>query len=394
MLQSGVSGDHSTLWPFYSRARLGYRLCRKVNMTEFELKQERIRALLDERRLDALLLQCPSSFAWATCGAASYVNLAAAASVGSLLITPSARYLITNNIEAPRLREEEKLEAQGWEFRVAPWHTANGTVIELTRGLRLGCDGPYPGAVDLSADMARLRASLLPQEGERLRALGRICAEAMEGAIRAICPGQTEHEIAGLLAHEVVRRGAQPIVNLVASDERVFHFRHPLPTDKKLVKYAMLVLCGRRWGLVCSITRLVHFGRLPDELVRRMEATARVDATFIAATRPGQALGQVFARAQTAYAAAGFADEWQLHHQGGLAGYEPRECIGVPGSTEIVSVGQAYAWNPSITGVKSEDTILVGQENNEILTEIANWPTLSVAVDGQTIQRPAILEVV
>ena len=362
-------------------------------MTEFDLKQDRLRALLAERHLDALLLQRASSFAWATCGAASYINTAATNGEASLLVTPSAHYLITNNIEATRLRQEEQLEAQGWEFRIAPWHAAQTAVAELTRGLKLGCDGSYPGAADVSHQMARLRASLTPEEGERCRALGRICAEAMNVAIRAIRPGQTEYEIAARLAHEAQSRGAQPIVNLIATDARIFSFRHPLPTGKKLERYAMLILCGRKWGLVCSITRLAHFGHLPDEVRRKTEATAQVDAAFVAATRPGQTLGQVFQRVQAAYAAVGFPDEWQLHHQGGPAGYEPREFIATPGSTDVVVVGQAYAWNPSITGTKSEDTILVGQASNEILTTIPDWPTLRVTVDGQTFQRPAILEV-
>ena len=90
--------------------------------------------------------------------------------------------------------------------------------------------------------------------------------------------------------------------------------------------------------------------------------------------------------------AMGFPDEWQLHHQGGPAAYEPREYVGTPNSTDTVEVGQAYAWNPSITGVKSEDTILIGQEGNEVLTAIPDWPTLFMEVDGQNIPRPAILE--
>ncbi len=91
-------------------------------MSEFEQKQQRVRALLAEKNLDALLLQRVSSFAWATCGAASYVNTATRTGAASLLITPTARYLVTNNIEAPRLEREEGLAAQGWEFRVTP-HT-------------------------------------------------------------------------------------------------------------------------------------------------------------------------------------------------------------------------------------------------------------------------------
>lgn len=362
-------------------------------MTEFEFKQQQIEELLTRKQLDALLLQQVSSFAWATNGAASYVNTAVSAGVAKLLITPTARYLITDNIEAPRLSQEEKLAEQGWQFLAADWHGAGHSVQKLTEGLKLGADGPFPGAADLSGDVARLRANLTPAEGDRFRELGRFCANAMDEAIRAVRLGQPEHEIAALLAHAAESRGVQAIVNLIATDERIFSFRHPLPTAKTLNRYAMLVLCGRKWGLVCSITRLVHFGPLPAELQRKAEAVATVDAAFIDATRPGHTLGEIFAQASAAYAAAGFADEWQLHHQGGPAGYEPREYLAVPGSIDVVVAGQAYAWNPSITGTKSEDTILVGPQENEILTAIHGWPTLSVTINNRIINRPAILEI-
>ena len=362
-------------------------------MKEFDLKQERIRALLAEKNLDALWLQRVSSFAWATCGGAAYINTAATTGAASLLITPNARYVITTNIEAKRLENEEQLGAQGWEFRAAYWHDANPAIAELTRGLRLGSDFPAPNATDLSNEMARLRVNLTPEEGERARALGRACAEAMDAAIRAVRPGQTEFQIAARLGAEAQARGAQPIVNLIATDKRIFAYRHPLPTEKKLDKYAMLVLCGRKWGLVCSITRLVHFGKLPDEIRRKMEACARIDATFTAATRPGKKLSEVFQRAVNAYAENGFADEWHLHHQGGAAGYEPREYLGNLNSDDVVVAGQTYAWNPSITGTKSEDTILVGEKSNEVITAIPGWETMRVVLDGQPIERPIILEV-
>jgi Xaa-Pro aminopeptidase len=362
-------------------------------MNEMNDKLRRIGELLESKGLDALLLQRVSSFAWATCGAASYVNTATTEGASRLLITPERRYVITNNIEATRLEQEEKLADQGWEFRVSPWHEATDGLEELARGLKLGADGPYPGATDLSAEVARLRANLLPEEVERFRTLGNICAEAMNSAIRAVRPGQTEHQIAAQLAQETESRGAQAIVNLIATDERIFSFRHPLPTGKRLDRYAMLVLCGRRQGLVCSITRLVHFGPLPEDLRRKSEALARVDASFVISTRPGRTLGQVFAQAQAAYAQVGFADEWRLHHQGGPAGYEAREYLGTPGSPDVVLPGQVYAWNPSIAGTKSEDSMLVGPDGNQILTNIAGWPMISVGGEGgaEPILRPAIL---
>ncbi len=360
--------------------------------SELETKLERVRDLLDRSRLDALLLRRSCNFAWLTCGAASYVDTADTLGSASLLVMPSQRYVITDNIEAPRLTEEEGLARQGWDFQVLPWHARNTLIADLTRGVRLGADTDYPGAKPLAAEVAALRLALTPAEGERFRRLGRLCADGLQLAVDTVHPGLTEYEIAGSLSWAFESLGVKAIVNLIAVDERIFSYRHPLPTSKKLKRYAMLVACGRKWGLVCSLTRLVHFGPLPDELRRKSEAAARIDAAMIAATRPDSTLGDVFREAQAAYAAVGYPDEWKLHHQGGLAGYQPRELIATSESPQPVLAGQAYAWNPSITGAKSEDTILVGEQVNEILTHMSDWPTFDIRIENQTIRRPAILE--
>jgi len=362
-------------------------------MSELDSVLNSIRGLLAARGAQALLLRRVGSFAWATCGADAHVNTAATNGAAALLITPAGRYVVADNIETPRLEREEKLAEQGWQFAVSPWYEASDAVARLTAGLKLGADGPYPGALDLSDEVTELRTVLTPEAVQRFRVLGGLCAEAMQAAIGQVRPGMSEHEIAGRLALEAESRGVQPIVLLVAADERIFSFRHPLPTARRLDRYAMLVLCGRRHGLVCSITRLVHFGPLPAELRRKAEAVAGIDAAFIHATRPGRTLGDVFQAAQAAYAQAGYPDEWQLHHQGGPAGYEPRELIATPGAAFAVQAYQTYAWNPSITGVKSEDTILVTPGGpNEVLTAIPGWPLIAVNCDGHDFQRPAILE--
>jgi Xaa-Pro aminopeptidase len=146
-------------------------------------------------------------------------------------------------------------------------------------------------------------------------------------------------------------------------------------------------------GLICSITRLVHFGPLPAEIRRKEKATAQIDAAIIAATRPNYTMGDIFHIAQSAYASAGFPEEWKFHHQGGSAGYAPREITAKPSSMQPITLGQAYAWNPSITGVKSEDTFIVGDQGNEILTDMENWPFIEVEIGDQKIHRPAILEI-
>ena len=94
-----------------------------------------------------------------------------------------------------------------------------------------------------------------------------------------------------------------------------------------------------------------------------------------------------------AYARAGFAGEWRRHHQGGPTGYAARDFLATPRERRRIALGQAVAWNPSIAGTKSEDTVLVTPRGLEVLTEAsARWPRLEVPFGrGRTLARPAIL---
>ena len=226
--------------------------------TELSLKLERIHGLLTQCNLDALLLQKTENFAWATCGGDPHINIADSMGIASLLITPTDRFVVTNNIEATRLMQEQGLAEQGWEFEVAAWFEGDAQIASLTRGMKLGADTSFHHALDLSGEIASIRSQLTPEEGNRYRELGRLCAQGMRQSIDAVKPGMSEYEIAGQLAQSVESRGVQAVVNLVAVDERIFSYRHPLPTDKKLRNYALLILCGRKWGLICSVTRFVH----------------------------------------------------------------------------------------------------------------------------------------
>ena len=359
--------------------------------SEVQTKLARVRALMDAQGVDTLWLRTVGSVAWITGGVDTAVNHADTMGVASVVITPDSATVHTNTIEGPRLSGQDQVEARGFALRTTPWQQPEP--VDL--GGRLGVDAPLDGAKDLSRALAALRSRLLPVEVERFRALGGACAGAMDAAIRRVRPGMSEWQIAAALAGETYAREVTPIVVLIATDERIHRYRHPLPTSKIMDCYAMLVLCGRQAGLVCSVTRLAHFGALPLDIRAKMDACAEVDAAIIAASQPGASLDALFKTLQNAYARTGFADEWKLHHQGGTAGYGAREFITVPGETEKLETGMVCAWNPSITGVKSEDTILVPQAGKapEILTAIDGWAVRAIAAGDQTVKRPLILEV-
>jgi Xaa-Pro aminopeptidase len=355
-------------------------------MTEFAGKLEQVRRLLDKKGLNGILLTQQKNVTWLTSGR-SFVNSASEKAIVNILVTESTNTLIVNNIESARLIEEE-FNHPFDSVEIYPWyepHQMNIVIQKLIGNQKVESD------TTLENDLIPLRTRLTSEEKERIECLGKETAEAIEETAFQIQVGESEYQIAAHLAGNCLKRGIEPIVNLVAVDERVYTRRHPLPTHSLLKNYAMLVVCGRRKGQIASATRLVHFGEPYMKLIQLHRAVASIDAALIFNTRPETSFQQLFQVMKESYEEIGFSNEWQHHHQGGLSGYSSREQLLLPQSTQVVKVSQVYAWNPSITGVKSEDTILVGEQENRVVTYTGNYPMIEVSYKGKTIQRPGIL---
>jgi antitoxin VapB len=359
-------------------------------MDEYTTKHDRLMQLMEQHNVDAIHLAKSANVAWASGGKRVYIDIASEEGIASLLITRDRRYLLTNNIEAERLRTEEGFA--DWEIVAEPWYEQETQLQQLTKGMRLAADSATANAVDVGDNLIELRAPLTPPEVERYRALGHDAGAALGQVARQITPGMTEDEVAARIAAASYAVGAVPVVVLVVADERMDTIRHPLPTGKRIDRRTMMVLCALRNGLIANLTRIVHFGPIPAETQRRMEAVTRIEATAIAATRPGAHIRDIFARIQGAYADTGFADEWRNHHQGGACSYGSRDYIATPDCDELVRAPQAFAWNPSVPGAKSEDTVLVSDGGFEVLTPSPDWPMLRLEIDGIEIERPTILE--
>jgi Xaa-Pro aminopeptidase len=363
-----------------------------TSTAELAEKQSRVNAFLDAKGFDALLLARSDSFAWFTCGGHSYVNTAAETGVGALLIHRDRKLLITNNVEKPRLLEEE-LAGQGFQVEAPLWaeDALGAALARVAPGEKIASDVPLPGLTECAADIARLRWSLTPEEGERYRALGREVGEALGSAAMSVSPGMTEHEVAAAIAQAHLARGVAPVVILVAADDRLLKYRHPIPTGNQVRRSVMLVACGRRHGLIVSATRIVHFGALPADLRRKHDAVMAVDVAFNANTRIGQRIGDIFKAGLEAYAAQGFPDEWKLHHQGGPTGYAARDYRATAQVADLVLPNQAFAWNPSIAGTKSEDTLIATERGPEIISASPGFPARDVSAAGLTMKRADIL---
>jgi Xaa-Pro aminopeptidase len=360
---------------------------------EFNGKLAQVRALLKANKAEAAMIGKQSNFSWLACGGEAHVALISQLAVGRLLVTAKKVHLMTSRIEMPRLLDEA-VRGLGVVPLPYDWYDPDGAVKalkEVFEPAKVISDTGEWGTQNRQELFTPLRYALYPAEVKRLRVLCRDAEAAMNEACHLLKPGLDEFQIAGILSHSCWQRQITPAVTLIAVDERIRRYRHPIPTRKKLKRHAMLVLCARRQGLVVSVTRLVHFGKLPADLRRRHDAVCAVDAAFISNTRLGTPIREIFRRGTEAYAEQGFADEWKLHHQGGPCSYEPRDYVGTPTAPGVVLEHQAFAWNPSIAGTKSEDTILATAKGPEILTAAKAWPMLEIKHAGETLLRPDIL---
>ncbi len=360
-------------------------------------KHQMVASFLAAHSPDAVALTQRHNFAWFTAGGLNHVVTASETGVASLVVSADSVICVTNTIEGPRMMDEELGELE-IPVKAVEWfddEAGQRHWNDLLGGRKVACDACVSGMPDeiqsLPKDFAQLRWALTPGEIERYRATSKEVAAGLEAASREARHGMTEYELAAKVMADLMERGIRAPVVLIAADDRVARYRHPIPTARKFEKYGMAVACGEREGLIVSNTRLFSFGAIPENLQRRHEAVCRVDTAMIANTRPGKTLCDIFSVAQSVYAETGYADEWQLHHQGGSAGYLGREVKATPTCTTGVLLHQAFAWNPSIAGTKSEDTILVGHQSNEILSDTGQWPRTRYSHEGTSCERCDIL---
>src|SRR5918997_1209934 len=258
-----------------------------------ENRDRSLRELMDEQGLGALLLSSPANFAWYTGGADNRVDHGDPVGVASVLLTGDDAYILTNNIEAPRMREEQTPEMEVVEH---PWHEESTELLrELADDASMVTDFSSGLGPDLSAEISPLRYVLDGDALERYRRLGQDTALALSEAADSLSSNTDELEAAAELSAACVRRGIYVPVLLAASEERLVSFRHPVPHGGPLGRQAMLVACAERGGLFASLTRMIYFEEPDPNTLRRQEACEEVLRRMREeATLAGRTLAQAF----------------------------------------------------------------------------------------------------
>jgi len=333
----------------------------------------RIRKWLAENRYDGVILNRRDNYSWITGGNKNHVLSSTETGVASLVITREGIALYADSSDGLRMEQEQNnLDA---ELLQVPWYENMETILaHETSGRMFVSDTGIARTKNVRSELIELRMQLTGREVSIYQKIGQECAGIVEQVCMEAQPGQTEMEIANRLKARCLVKGISPECVLVGSDERILKYRHPMPTNRPIEESLMVVLGGEKQGLNVSMTRMVYFTNIPEEIIKRYKAVQKIFAAMQQMMKTPVAYQEYFKKVQGLYRQAGYAEEWKLHHQGGPTGYGCREQVISPDTPGAIKYHQAYAWNPTITGTKCEETSYLDETGVSILTQTGQWP--------------------
>ncbi|WP_338023018.1 M24 family metallopeptidase [Argonema galeatum] len=330
-------------------------------------------------------------FAWATAGGSNTVLLTAETGVAEVLVTAEDAWVLTDEIEAQRLKDEE-LPAN-FKLHIHPWADVaarESFVREVTEGGKVLSDRTTNQEGSLPLSLFKHKRVMMPRELERYRRVGRLASEAMTEVLSKAKPTWTEYQLAGMGAKALWARGLHPALTLVAGERRLPLYRHATPSKEPIGGEAMMVFCARGYGLYANLTRFVSFGGMKPEHSKLHAYLREIEAEALNLCQPGTSLNTIYDAFKQAYQKYAYPNAIHEHHQGGTTGYLAREIVATPSTSDTLAENMAVAWNPSLPGAKIEDTFVIFKDGElENLTLDPKWP--NVEVEGRL--RPLPLEV-
>lgn len=362
-----------------------------ARLEEVKIKLERVRQFMDRKGLSGILIKKQPNFSWLTAGGLNMVGIATEMGVTSVLVTRDSCYLIANKIEAPRMRDEE-VDELGFGIVSYEWYENKELeIVKKIAGEKVGCDSPVAGLIHIEGEFNELRYELTESEIERYLYLGEKLSKALESVLLFTRPGDVEAEIAGRISAELWKYRIDPTGFMVAADERAKLYRHPIPTMKKIEKLVMVSVNARYKGLITTVTRMVHFGEPPKQLLRQYRENVEIECLMIARTKMGEKMNLPVLAAIEEYEKRGYHDEWKLHHQGGPMGYYARDIRVTPDCQQTVRKNQAFCWNPTISGTKSEDGFIATETGPLMITKPFVFPKLELEVENIRFVKPDMM---
>jgi Xaa-Pro dipeptidase len=360
----------------------------------FNKKINLLKEIMEDNGLDGIIISKRTNFLWLTDGKSNNVIRDEDFSLVYLFITKGGeRFLITTSSDSDRLIEEELYEL---DFKVKEYKWFSESYKDAIKRTavkgRIGSDFYDHEYKYIEEDLKSKRVGLTDFEISKAKKLSTEFSGLLTDYCISLIPGKTEIDIALGLELNCLKKRINCPVLMVGSDERIEKYKHPVATDKKVEKFVLIAAVVERKGICISVSRSVYFGKVPRDLNHRHDVVCRLEERLFRNSKAEKPLKEIISDIKDGYKELRHEDEWKNHTLGGVSGYRPREFLAADNSKYKLKINNILAWNPTIRGVKAEDTGLVTDRGLEQLTIDRRWPSKKIECNDFTIYITKILE--
>jgi Xaa-Pro dipeptidase len=386
-----VAGPPSMVGIAYDPLPAAHPISLSRRRAGIEAKQDVVGAVLEQLGCEAAVLLMPAHVAWFT-GGANVRGLLAETERPAVFTNGRQRWLACSNVDTHRLFDEE-LDGLGFQLKEWQWTCGRAALLsEITAGKRVAVDRPFPGQPLLTEQLRPHLRRLSAHDRERYLALGAVLAHALEATARAVAPGEPEQEVAGHLAHRLLRHGADAVGLSVTADDRGQKFRRVGFTPATVGGVCTLQASAGRDGLYATASRTVSFGRPPDAFRRDYAAAARVAAVYQSLSVPGETVTTA-ADAGRRVVGPEYEYEWRRSQPGYGAGWFPVEELRRLGADDPLAAGQPVVWQARVGAAAVVDTVMVASAGAWAVTppDMTVWPYKRFTLNGRAFDVPDVL---
>ena len=359
--------------------------------SEVQVKEKRVRGLLEDLGYNSLIITRRDNIAWLSGGGEAVADRMSPYSPVYLVLTPDKKYAVGYSMDLPWTMDEalDGLEYEGVSlptFGKSPDETA----LELAEG-RIAADTPFLGVDDIDAQIIDLYLPYTPEEMDRYESLAQESAKILTELAHWVEPGMTERQAFAQMWKLYLDHNFAGMFMFVGADERIKQYRHPVPSDKPIEQVVLFAPTGVKHGLPTLSTRIVYFGEPPEDIRKRFKAMATVQAAMLTETRPGAKMNDLLNLIFDLYGELGYPEERNNHFHGGPTNYRGSYIAPMQDPDAVVQANSSFTYYLTVTGAKSEDLLLVTEQETRIASLDPDWPMLEVTYEGNTFAVPDIL---
>jgi Xaa-Pro aminopeptidase len=356
-------------------------MCAEQSSSLFRARQERLRALMETRRVPLILVTHLVNVRYLTGFTGSAGIALLGPRQGILWIDPRYTLQAQEQAEGVEVIEEKKGILKG----AASWFRKNGVREATFEAANLTCaqfeqlskEAGNSLQLKPAGDLIEeLRVVKDRGEIEAIRSAGRVTAEVFAEMLPHVRPGVTEQDLAAEIEYRMRKKGAEGAAfeTIVASGPRSA-YPHARPSSKALQESELVIfdLGAILGGYAADMTRTVCLGE-PNRRVRNLySAVLKAQRGAVRSVQDKASAGEIDSAARRILAKHGLA-RYFTHSTGHGVGLEihERPRLG-KGETTCLRSGAVVTVEPGVYleglgGIRIEDTVLVGPEGPEVLT--------------------------